>query len=98
MVLSDKFIERPWTNARREGSRRADALQVFRLAFGDLIVHRVKMYGEGSLGASVNMCATVVARIGDAGLARARKCGSEDEEERSSSGMACALFKLAKST
>src|SRR6266480_1407963 len=77
MVLSDKFIERPWTNARREGSRRADALQVFRLAFGEQIVHRVKMYGEGSLGASVNMCATVVARIGDAGLARARKCGSQ---------------------
>jgi hypothetical protein len=55
MFLSDKFIECAWTHARREGSGCANPLQVFRLGFGEQIVHRVKMYGEGWLGASVNI-------------------------------------------
>src|SRR5438874_10912783 len=35
MFLSDKFIEYAWTHAGREGSRRADALQIFGLAFSE---------------------------------------------------------------
>jgi hypothetical protein len=56
MFLSDKFIEGTRTHARREGGGSTDALQVFRLTFGEQIVHRVKMYGAGRLGASLNMC------------------------------------------
>ena len=56
MFLSDKFVEGTRTHARCEGSGGTDALQVFSLAFGEQIVHRVKMYGAGKLGASLNMC------------------------------------------
>ena len=45
MFLSDKFIEYPRTHARRERSRSAEALKVFRLGFGKQIVHQMKMYG-----------------------------------------------------
>src|SRR5207248_1800200 len=55
VFLPDKFIECAWTHARREGSRCADPLQVFRLGFGEQIVHCMEMYGEGWLGASVNI-------------------------------------------
>jgi hypothetical protein len=56
MFLPDKFIEGTRTHARRQGSGGTDALQVFSLAFGEQIVHWVKMYGAGRLGASANMC------------------------------------------
>src|SRR5438046_6840138 len=66
MFLPDKVIECAWTHARRDGSRCADPLHVFRLCFGEQIVHCVKMYGEGRLGASVNILpAQVVAGTSD---------------------------------
>src|SRR5882757_9737407 len=58
MFLSDKFIEGTRMHARCEGSGGTDALPVFSLAFGEQIVHWVKMYGAGRLGASANMCAS----------------------------------------
>ena len=63
--------------AARSGG--TDALQVFCLAFGEQIVHRVKMYGAGGLGASANIprFANIVAGIGDAGFTRASGCRSD---------------------
>src|SRR5438552_18159315 len=68
MFLPDKFFECVWAHARCEGSGGGDAFQVFCLGYGEQIVHPVKMYGAGRLGASANMCVNVVAGIGDAGL------------------------------